>query len=445
MPVRLGSRAMDLLIALVDRAGTLVSGEQLMREVWPETHVVEGNLTVNMATLRRALRDGKDGRRYIVNTPGRGYYFVEPVKVVSCSGAHTIEVPHHNVPTRLTRLVGRDPMYCDLARQLTRERLATLSGPAGVGKSSAANAAAEILIPAHRDGVWWVDFGADTEPDQVTGAIAAVLGCDAKSSDLLDTLIAFLQDKQLLLVLDNCDRVIEGAASLAITLLKAAPLVRVLTTSREPLRIEGEYVHQVLPLAGPPADHSITQVQALRFPAVELFAERAATFGPYSFTDTEAPLVAEICRKLDGVPLAIELAAEHTDVFTAQAIAELVGKDLSLLSGKRRSNDARHQSMEAALDWSYALLTAEEAEVFRKLAMLACPFTLEAAAAYAQRKGQRMANILAELTKKSFLIAEFDGVVPRFRMLEMTRKYALQKLAESTTGATSSPRKLRLA
>lgn len=450
-PLPIGSRALDLLIALVERAGTLVSREELMQVVWPKTHVVDANLTVHIAALRRVLRDGRDGRRYIVNSPGRGYCFVEPVKVGPLTDAVTSELPLHNVPVRLTRLIGRNRLVRDLARQLARERLATLTGPAGIGKSSVADAVAALLIPSYWDGACRVDLAKITDPDRVPDAVAVALGTGVESTDPLGSLVGVLRDKQLLLVLDNGDQVLEGVASLAVALLKAGPAVHVLTTSREPLRTEGEHVHPIAPLTCPPAGRSITRTRAIRFPAVELFVECAATFGSYGFTDADAPFVAEICRKLDGIPLAIELAAGRLDVFGVQALADQVCSDLSLLSGKHRSADARHQSLEAALDWSYALLTAEQAEVFKRLATLVGPFTLDAAAAVAsQPSARRMADGMAELVAKSFLLVDLDGTEPRFRMLEMTRKYALQKLAGTgvvapgTAEASTSPPKLRV-
>lgn len=452
-PVPIGSRALDLLIALVERAGALVSKEELMQQVWPETHVVEANLTVHIAALRRVLRDGRDGRRYIVNTPGRGYRFVEPVKVGFLAGAFTSKVPQHNVPVRLTRLIGRDRVNRDLAHHLVRERLVTLTGPAGVGKSSVANAVAKILIPAYRDGAWRVDLATITDPDQVPIAVAAVLGAALGSTNTLSSLVETLRDKQLLLLLDNCDYVLEGTAYLVTALLKAARDVHVLATSREPLRSEGEHVHPLTPLACPPAEPSITYVRALRFSAVELFVERATAFGSDNFTDADARFVAEICRKLDGIPLAIGLAAERLDVFGVQALADQVCGDVSLLSIKCQSADARHHSMEAALDWSYTLLTAEQAQVFRRLAMLVGPFTLDTAAAAVGSRPSvgRMADRIAELAGKSLLLVEFEGAEPRFRMLEMTRKYALRKLAETgevelaSAGANTALPKLRVA
>lgn len=450
-PVPIGSRALDLLIIFVERAGNLLSKEELIRQVWPETHVVEGNLTVHIAALRRVLGDGRTGRRYIVNTPGRGYRFVEPVKVGPFTGALAGEVPRHNLPARLTRLIGRDRLVRDLARQLANERLATLTGPAGIGKSSVANAVAKILLPACCDGVRRVDLVTLTDPDHVPAAVAAALDAEVTSTNPLGSLVGALRDKQLLLVLDNCDQFLKGAASLALALLKASRAVHVLATSREPLRTQGEHVHSLAPLACPPADPSITQVRALRFPAFELFVETAATFGNYSFSDADAPFIAQICRKLDGIPLAIELAAGHLDVFSVRSLADQVCTDPSLLSGRQRSADARHESMEAALDWSYALLTAEQAEVFRRLATLAGPFTLDEATAVARQPGsRRTADQLAELAAKSFLIVEIDGAAPRFRMLEMMRKYALRKLAETalvepgTAGTGPSPPKLRV-
>jgi len=431
-PVSVGSRALDLLIVLLGRAGDLVSKEELMRHVWPDTHVVDGNLTVHIAALRRILKDGRDGRRYIVNVPGRGYRFVEPVTIVPLVKESATELPRHNLPSRLTRLIGRDPVIGHLSELLPRQRLATVTGPAGVGKCSVANSVAESLVPAYRDGAWRVDLATVTSSGRVPNAVATALGLDINSTDTLAGLVEALREKQLLLVLGNCDQVLEGAAALAVRLLEATPAVHVLTTSREPLQTEGEHIHRLAPLACPPVDRSLTAVGALKFPAVELFVEcAAAMLGSYSLTDADAPVVAGICRKLDGIPLGIDLAAGRVDVLGVRALADRLCDDLILLAAKNRSADPRHQSMKAALDWSYALLSADQASVFRQIGMVVSPFTPGMAAALERDPDpERMANRLGELAAKSLLIAELDGAEPRFRMLEIVRKYALRKLAE---------------
>jgi predicted ATPase len=351
-------------------------------------------------------------------------------------GDRLAEPFRHNLPLRLTRLVGRDAVVEEIIEQLSRRRLATVTGPGGIGKSSVANIVAELLVPNYRDGVWLVDLSALASPGLVAASVADVLNIEGRAGDHLGSIIRPLRQKQLLLVLDNCDQVIDGAAAIAVALLKAAPDIHVLATSREALGVEGEYAHKLSPLPWPPSDTMLTADQALRFPAVELFVERAAeTLGSYSLSDADAPFVAEICRRLDGIPLAIEFGAARLDAFGVRALAGHVCDHLSLLAGHHRSAAARHQTMHAAVDWSYELLTDEQQQTFQRLGILVGGFSLHAAAAVADdsdSEGRRsVINAVAELVRKSLLTVEIDAPEPQFRLLEPTRSYALQKLEES--------------
>ena len=239
----------------------------------------------------------------------------------------------------------------------------------------------------------------------------------------------------MLLVLDNCEHVIEAAAVLAAELLNGAPGVQILATSREPLRADGEHVHRLPSLACPPASARLTAAQALGFPAVQLFVERAAaSSGAFTFGDEDAPLVADICRRLDGVPLAIELAAARVDAFGVRGLAVRLADPLQLLTGGRRPALPRHQTLRATLDWGYELLSEPERTVLRRLAIFAGGFTLEAASAVAASAEVAPAEVVehvANLVTKSLIAANVGGAAPCYRLLGTTRAYALEKLLES--------------
>ena len=279
-PVPVGSRALDILTALVERPGELVGKEELMARVWRGTFVEEGNLKFQVGALRRALGDGRGGRRYIATSAGQGYRFVAPVSVAQAPAAAALPAAptrqNHNLPQQLTRLIGRADTVSWIVARLQRHRLLSIVGPGGIGKTSVALAAAEALINTYEHGVWFVDLAPLADARLVPSAVAQVLGLDIRSDDPVPGLVGALRDRRLVLVLDNCEHVIEAAATLAVAILRGAADVHILATSREPLRAEGEYVQRLPPLSsGFPSDH-LGAAEALAFPAVELFVERAA-------------------------------------------------------------------------------------------------------------------------------------------------------------------------
>ena len=436
-PIRLGSRALDILIALVEHAGELVGKDDLVARVWPGTFVEEGNLKVHVAALRRALGGGN---RYLVNVPGRGYSFVAPVAIAegprqAPPQAVASTKREHNLPGILGRMIGRGDIVRTLTRRLPDQRLITLVGPGGVGKTTLAVAVADRQIEAYEHGVWLVDLSPVSDPRLVPTALAGVLGLEIRSGNPLPGLTAALRDKRMLLVLDNCEHVIDAAAGLAVAILRAAPDVHVLATSREPLRAEGERVYHLAPLSSPPAAVGLTAADALEFPAVQLFVERAAaSLDGFELSDTDAPIIANICRKLDGIPLAIEFAAARVEAFGVHGLAAHLEERLRLLTSGRRAVAPRHQTMRAALDWSYRLLSAAEQKVLRRLAIFAGDFTLEAAGAVAADPAQPESETIdqvGELVAKSLVSADVGDAEPRLRLLETTRAFALTKLAES--------------
>ncbi len=437
--VRLGSRAWDILIALIERPGEPVSREELMTRVWPDTVVVEGNLPVHMAALRRALGDGHDGNRYVVTIPGRGYSFAAPIKIAETprpAPSQPAVIAHgHNLPVQLTRLIGRADIVSRLAGQLEHTRLLTITGPPGIGKTSVALAVAEQLIGAYEHGVWLIDLAPLDDPLLVPSAVASVLGLEIRSENPLPGVVAALRDKQMLLVLDNCVHVIEVATSLVIAVLRGAPGIRLLATSREPMRAQGEHVYRLSALESPPAGTLPSAAEALRYPAVQLFVERAtATTDEFKLSDADAPIVADICRKLDGLPLAIEFAAARVEAFGVPGLAAHMGDRFRLLLGGRRTVLSRHRTMAATLDWSYSLLTEAQQFVLRGLAIFAGGFTLSAAGAVIADATHPECDVIdqvTELVAKSLVATDVSDTEPRLRLLETTRAYALEKLDES--------------
>ena len=442
--LRLGSRALEILKVLVEHAGTLVSKEDLVARVWPGTFVEEGNLRVHMAALRRALGDGQSGNRYIATIPGRGYRFVAPVSVLS--GSRPLEPPHpaaeisHNLPVSLTRIVGRSDIVAALAEQLPARRFVTIAGPGGMGKTTVALAVAEELRPNYRDGVWFVDFAPIADAVLVPSALASVLGVAIRSENALPGLLAYLKDRQMLLVLDSCERVIDAAAALAEQVFHRAPGVHILTTSRESLRAEGERVQRLLPLEVPPASPKITADEAISFSAIQLFVERAtASADGFRLTDADAPVVSDICRRLDGIALAIELAAGRIDVLGLQGLAARLDDRFRLLTRGRRTALPRHQTLSATLDWSYELLSDSERVVLRRLAVFAGSFTLPAASIVASSNevaASDVADCVANLVAKSLVTADFSNPTVTYRLFETMRAYALEKLTASGERST---------
>ena len=433
-PVRIGSRALDILVALVERRGELVSKGELMARVWPDTIVVEANLSVHVAALRRILRDGRGGNRYLVNIPGRGYRFVAPVILEQAlqQPSPPASKRGHNLPPTLTPLFGRADDIGQLAERLTRRRLLTIAGPGGVGKTAVAVGLAERLIHTYEYDVRMVDLSPLSDPRLVPIALSAALGLKLPSENPHLALIAALRDKRTLLVLDTCEHVVASVAALAEAVLRGAPGVCILATSREPLRAEGECIHRLPPLASPCPSAQLSAAEALTFPAIQLFVERAAAnSGAFELSDADAQVVTQICWKLDGLPLAIEFASARAETLGVRAIAARIDNSLQLLTGGLRTALPRHQTMSATLDWSYGLLSEIERSVFRRLAIFEGDFSLQSAGevvADADHLESEIFDQVIELVAKSLVAGTAKR---RFRLLETTRAYALGKLAES--------------
>jgi len=389
-----------------------------------------------VAALRRALGDGEGGARYVLNIPGRGYRFVAPVKVSAQSVPTQQPAPStrhtHNLPAAIMPPLGRAETIGALTAQLSRQRLLTVVGPGGMGKTSVALAVAEALIGSYEHGVCLLDLAPLEEPTAVSAALASALGLAVDAADPLRGLIAALRDRQMLLVPDNCERRIEPADALAVEILQRAPGVQILATSREPLRAQGEGVHRLASLRTPLVAGELSAVEILGFPAVQLFVERAtAIIGGFQLSDRDAAVVADICSRLDGNPLAIELAAAQVGSLGLRGLAACLS-DRMLASGTRRTVP-RHQTMRATLDWSHELLSQQERVVLRRLAIFAGSFAATAAGVVG---GGEIAAVdvvdrVPNLVSKSLVTADLLGPTARYRLPDITRAYALEKLIAS--------------
>jgi predicted ATPase/DNA-binding winged helix-turn-helix (wHTH) protein len=438
-PVPLGGRALDILIALAERAGEVVTHKELISTVWPDVTVEEANLRFQMAALRKALSDGRDGARYISNIAGRGYCFVAPVtrstaaRTVPVNGIATTERVQ-KLPPRLARMVGRDDTVRALADQLQMRRFVSIVGPGGVGKTTVAISVAHALIDGFQDAAFFIDLAALTDAMLVPTAVASALGLIVQTQDPIVSLLAFIGDRKILLVLDSCEHVIGVAAALAERVVSEAPQAHILATSREALRVEGEHVHLLHSLDYPPEDAGLTAIEALRYPAAQLFMERAAASGyDAELSDTDAPIAARICRRLDGIALAIELAASRVGSLGIRGTAELLDNRFSLLWHGRRTALPRHETLNGMFDWSYSLLSEREKVVLCGLSVFVGNFTLQAAGSVAAETETNEAEIIdavASLVAKSLISTTVINGSAYYRLLDATRAYAIAKLAE---------------
>jgi predicted ATPase/DNA-binding winged helix-turn-helix (wHTH) protein len=451
--IALGDRALDILIALVERAGELVEHKELMSRVWRGLVVEPGNLRVHMTSLRKTLGDGAGQDRYITNISGQGYMFIAPIardhnpNPPSPAPEYPCEAARKRLvlPVPLKRMVGREQAVRTLCADIITDRFVTIVGPGGMGKTTVAISIAHALAEEFCGAVCFVDISGVTEPDLVASTIASTLGLTVQTDDVLPALLKCLESLRVLLVLDNCEHVIDAAAQLAERIFHEAPSVHILATSREALRAEGEHRFWLPPIASPPLDQRLSTDDALQFPAVKLFIERAAAGGArLDMNDANASLIAEICARLDGLALAIEITAGRVATHGLIATHELVKKRIGLHWRGRRTAPPRHQTLQALLDWSYDALTERERVVLRRLSVLIGGFTRQAATAIvaADDVGDAVdESLLDGLVAKSLLsVADSSDPQTHYRLLETTRSYFLEKLTDSSEAETVSRR-----
>jgi predicted ATPase/class 3 adenylate cyclase len=338
----------------------------------------------------------------------------------------------NNLPPQLTSFIGRESDLAAIKTLLQNHRLVTLVGTGGAGKTRCAIQAGAELLESFRDGVWLVELAPISDAFLVPAAIARELGMrESLNRPVLDTLLAYLEHQEILIILDNCEHLIEEARRVAAAILRACPAVRILATSRESLSIAGERTFRLSSLAVPPAEEAPTAQAVLRYDAVELFTDRAlASDARFTLTDENAPFVAEISARLDGIPLAIELAAARVKVLSPKQLAQKLDERFRVLTGGDRSALPRHQTMRALIDWSYDLLSERERMLFRKLSIFAGGFTLASASAVCGDDASdeiAVLDVLSSLVDKSLVQADAAGEA-RFRLLESTRQYAREKL-----------------
>jgi predicted ATPase len=422
--VELGAREFDLLLVLVEARGSVVGKDELMMRVWPGRVVEEGSLQTAIWALRKAF----GGQRDLIRTvTGRGYQFTGQIRQRTEPDGKPGWTS--NLPASASELIGRDTALTEVKSLVLQHRLVTLTGAGGMGKTRLAIEAAGELLSHFADGVWFADLAPLTDPEVVAATVAVALTPIIPPAMLSSAVEA----KQFLLVLDNCEHVIGVAARTVDELMRAGAEVRILCTSREPLRAEGEWVYQVQPLDVSPEDAGPPE-NALSTGAARLFVRRAAAAQPgFKPTTATAATIAAICRRLDGMPLAIEFAAARAAVLGVHEVARRLDNRFRLLSGGKRTALARHQTLRATLDWSYELLEEADRLAMCRLAIFVSGFTFDAACtvlsdgAHTEPEG---ADRVTSLVAKSVLAIEDRGATVRYRMLETTRAYALEKLVE---------------
>jgi predicted ATPase/DNA-binding winged helix-turn-helix (wHTH) protein len=438
--VEIGGRALHVLIELVKQAGRVVTKAELLSAIWADTTVVEGVLRTHVHSLRKVLGDGVEGARYVTSVAGRGYCFVAPVirsaAVAATPAAPNAWKPPPGLPPRLARMAGRDEAVRALAAQLAEHRFVTVLGAAGIGKTTVAVAVGHALFGDFGGAVRFIELGSLTDPALLAATVASSLGLPMQTDDVLESLRAFLQDKRILLVLDNCEHVVQAAASLAEHLFLRTPHVHLLTTSREALRVEGERAYRLGPLETPTETLRMDADNVLTFPAVQVFLERAAANGwSGELMDGDAPIVAETCRRLDGVPFALELSASFVGQYGLQGVAALLDDRLRLLWQRgRRTAPPRQQTVHALIAWSYDRLPEHERVILRRLSVLVGTFSFDAAKAVVFEGSDSVESLpaaMTELVAKSLLSVSVEDGAVVYRLLETTRVYALEQLAES--------------
>jgi predicted ATPase/DNA-binding winged helix-turn-helix (wHTH) protein len=428
-PAKIGARAFDVLLALVERRERVVSKHELMDLVWPKLVVEESNLLVHMVALRKLL-----GPRAIATIPGRGYRFALPVDAVG-GGLADAKPPSAaskgNLPDS-PPLFGR-VQDLDAVHVLLRERMViSIVGAAGIGKTRLAMAAAASAQFEFPDGRWWVELAAITEGTQIPSSIAETLGIQLPPGRSPDEMLArALAPRNLLLVLDNGEHLADEIAALIDLVRAYAPNVLLLVTSQELLKCRDEQVYRLGPLAVPASAHL---ENASEFGAVALFVERAhAADSRFRLAEDNVEVVVDICRRLDGIPLAIELAAARVPLLGVNGLHARLNQMFDVLSGGARMKLRRHQTLRAALEWSHGLLSADEQAVFRRLGVFAGGFSLELAQQVVsdERIDQWLVlDLLGRLIDKSLVIAQGEAE-PRYRLLETTRAFALEQLARA--------------
>ena len=433
VPVKLGGRAFDTLVALLERHERVVGKRELMDTVWPKLVVEENNLQAQVMALRKVM-----GPAAIATVPGRGYRLTLPVESIGAPARSAAPVPAAaaaprptNVPANLPPMLGRADDLEALAALVRAHGLVSIVGAGGIGKTRLAHELLADLADDWPDGAWLVELSSLADPALVASAVARVVGATVPvGRPATDAVAAVLRTQRMVLALDNCEHLLDGVVAFVEALRTAASGVRLLVTSQEPLKAVDEHVYRLATLSVPPADAA----DAAGYSAVEMFVAAARAADPrFALTRRNAAAVAEICRHLDGIPLALQLAAARVPLLGIEGLRARLTERFHVLTGGARTVLRRHQTLRGALEWSHGLLTAEEQAVFRRLAVFAGSFALEAAqqvAADATVTEWQVLEHLGALVDKSLVVAEGDDA-PRYRLLETTRAFALERLGEA--------------
>ena len=437
--VRLGPRSFDLLLQLIKRAGEFVSKDELLATVWAGLVVEDGSVRVHMSMLRKWLGDPDENdecSEWFTNIPLRGYRFNGRVVYEKLDGASGQALPlpassFSKPPVRLTGLIGREADVEGLVATLAECRLVTIVGTGGIGKTSVAIRVAERYRATHDTEMAFVDLSPLMSKDHVLSTMARSLGATADLPDTVQSIIQRLQGHDVLVMIDNCEHVVDSIASPITRLLEALPGLRVLATSREALRLAGEYVVR-LPALAFPDDGGLTLAQAMEYPSVRLLVERAEAAGAGTFNESQGPALATISRQLDGIPLAIELVAARLGAQSASDLAMRLDDHMRLYSATHRATLPRHQSLAAALDWSIDLLDEHELQLFRRLAVFRGRFDVESALCLASDQDPDIVfDALISLTNKSLVFFDGNDAIAPYRLLDTTRSYATALLEKS--------------
>src|SRR5258705_4205762 len=427
--ISLRPRAFDLLVALVDRAGHLVTKDELLDQVWPKIVVEEAALHVQVSALRKVL--GSDA---ITTVSGRGYQFTLPV--TKGGEANRASRSKRNLPYQLTSFVGREQEIAQLKELVAKNRLVTVTGAGGAGKTRLAIEVASRLIDAFPDGVWLVELAALADPRLVPQAVAEALAlADQRARPVIETLSAYLASKKLLFVLDNVEHLLEACVQFVDLVLRRSPDVAILVTSRERLGMTGELTYRVPSLTVPGPGDIVAPETLLAYDGVRLFVDRARLLRPdFSVTSENAASLASICYHLDGIPLAIELAAPRLRSMSVDELSGRLDQRFALLTDGSRAALPRHRTLRSTIDWSYDLLTEREQAMLRRVAVFAGGWTLASAEQVCAGDGIDASDIIEQLTPlvdKSLVVTDERAGATRYRMLQTVRQYALDRLRES--------------
>ncbi|MET4039135.1 winged helix-turn-helix domain-containing protein [Bradyrhizobium sp. RT6a] len=432
-PVKLGGRAFELLHLLVQRSGDLVSKNELMAAAWPGTFLHDSNLKVNMWSLRRSLGDTQIEPVYIATVARRGYRFIADVQAIATDITDDPARADPVVPSRppsLRGIVGRESDMAEIAELLARKRHVTLVGPGGVGKTTLAVAVAQVFAPQCRDGTCLVDLTTISDPMLFGPALVTALGIRGNSDNSLAVVLEYVRSRQMLIILDNCEHVLPAATIFAGSFADDTSPSVLLATSREALGTATEHVVRLGSLAAPRVGETTTAVQALKFPAVQLFVCRAAEWSDYQFKDEDCPAIVSICHALDGLPLAIELAAAQIGTFAPLELVAAMDGNLGFRAAGAEVTPPRHETLMATIDWSFRLLSHKDARLFALLSVFNDAFESEDAAFVAEGAELNPVDVatgLGSLVAKSLLSAESDGPSLRYRLLDSTRRYAAER------------------